>query len=86
MTFFSKLKNYDSLTDPPIFMGFVIDEASGRGRPMIDRLFDDKHIMDLAGRRPLFGRRLANDRQTDGRWHFIKETLADGHRISADDD
>ena len=26
-----------SLTDPPIFMGFVIVEASGDGRPMIGR-------------------------------------------------
>ena len=26
-----------SLTDPPIFIGFVIGEASGDGRPMIGR-------------------------------------------------
>ena len=28
-----------SLTDPPIFMGFVVGEASGDGRPMIGRRF-----------------------------------------------
>ena len=28
-----------SLTDPPIFRGFVIGEASGDGRPMIGRRF-----------------------------------------------
>ena len=37
-----------SLTDPPIFRGFVIGEASGDGRPIIGRLFEDFFIMVLA--------------------------------------
>ena len=34
-----------SLTDPPIFRGFVIGEASGDGRPMIGRHFEDFFII-----------------------------------------
>ena len=50
MTFFSKLKNYDSLTDPPIFMGFVIDDKSAERRPTIwplDELECELGIMRL---------------------------------------
>ena len=32
---------------------------------------------------PIIGHQYALDRQTVGRWHFIKETLADRRRISA---
>ena len=38
MTFFAEAHKLKvSLTDLPIFRGFVIGEASGDGRPMIDR-------------------------------------------------
>ena len=56
-----------SLTDPPIFRGFVIGEASGDGRPMIGRRFEDFFIMISAEGRPIIGRQSADDRQTVGR-------------------
>ena len=69
-----------SLTDPPIFMGVVIGEASGDGRPMIGRRFKEINIMISAEGRPIIGRQSADDRQTVGRWVFIKESSADRRR------
>ena len=56
-----------SLTDQPIFRGFVIVEASGDGRPMMGRRFDDFFIMISAEGRPIIGRQSADDRQTVSR-------------------
>ena len=75
------------LTNPPIFMGFVIGEASGGGlpddRPTIGQLFEDFVIMISAEGRPIIGRQSADDRKTVGRWHFIKKPSEDRRRISA---
>ena len=82
--FFAKAANLKiSLTNPPIFGGFVIGEASGDGRPMIGRHFEDFFIKRSAESRPIIGHQSADDRQTVGRWHFIKESSADRRRISA---
>ena len=67
-----------SLTDPPIFMGFVIGEASGDGRPIIGRQSADF----LKSFHYDIGRQSAVDRQRVGRWHFIREPSADRRRIS----
>ena len=66
-----------SLTDPPIFRGFVIGEASGDGRPMIGRRFEEIYLMISVEGRPIIGRQSADNRQTVGRSHFIKEPSAD---------
>ena len=72
-----------SLTDPPILRSFVIGEASGDGRPMIDRLFEEIYIMKSADGRPIIWCQSAIDRPTVGWWHFIEEPSADRRRISA---
>ena len=55
-----------SLTNPPIFMGFVIGEASGDGCPMIGRRFEEIVIMISAEGRLIIGCQSADDRQTVG--------------------
>ena len=72
-----------SLTDPPIFRGFVIGEASGDGRPMIGRQSADFLKIFSSWYRSKVARSSGDDRQTVGRWHFIKEPSADRRRISA---
>ena len=78
-----------SLTDPPIFRGFVIGEASGDGRPMIGRQSADylkkfsscyrpDHRASI-GRRSPDGRSMTYYQRTVGR-----QTLDIG-RQSADD-
>ena len=79
-----KLK--DSLTDPPIFRGFVIMTV----REIVKRwsadsrstFFAEFYIMISAEGRPIIGRQSTDDRQTVGRWYFIKEQLPNRRRIS----
>ena len=82
-----------SLTDPPIFRGFVIGEASGDGRPMIGptigRLFEDFFVMNI-GRRSPDHRASIGRRSPDGRsMTFYQRTVGrqtpDIGRHSADD-
>ena len=76
-----------SLTDPPIFIGFVIGEASGDGRPMIDRRLEEFCIMISVKGRQIIGRQSADDRQTVGRRGLTKNRRQrDAHigRHSAD--
>ena len=67
-----------SLTDPPIFMGFVIGEASGDGRPMIGRqsadflkIFSSRYRLKVARssgvNRPTIARRSVDDISTKNR-------------------
>ena len=48
-----------------------------------DNRFEEFFIMTSAEGRPIIGRQSADDRQTVGRWHFIKDPSADRRRISA---
>ena len=69
------------------FQGFCHRWSVGRWSPddwpTIGRLSEDFFIMISAEGRPIIGRQSADDRQTVGRWHFIKEPSADRRRISA---
>ena len=49
-----------SLTDPPIFIGFVIGETSGDDRPTVGRRFEEIFIM-------IFGQRSPDHRASIGR-------------------
>ena len=71
-----------SLTDPPIFKGFVIGEASGDDRPTIGRRFEEIYLMISAEGRPIIGCQSTDDRQTVRRSHLIKQPLLDRRRIS----
>ena len=69
-TFFVEAPNLKvSLTDPPIFRGFVIGEASGDGRPMIGRQSADflKKFYHVIGRRSAKHRASIGRRSPDGR-------------------
>ena len=57
-----KLK--DSLTDPPIFRGFVVGEASA----MVAPRFEEIYSLISAEGRPIIGRQSADYRQTVGRY------------------
>ena len=57
----------------------MVARWSADDRPTFWRFF----IMISADGRPIIGRQSADDRQTVGRWHFIKEPSADRRRISA---
>ena len=65
-----------SLTDD--FQVFFIGEASGDGRPTFWRNLHHGHGL----RSPNIERQSADDRQTVGCWHFLKELSADRRRIS----
>ena len=80
-----------SLTDPPIFMGFVIDEASGDGRPMIGRQSADVLKKFTSWYRPKVARKSGVNRPTIARRSVDKflsknrqQTDADIGRYSAD--
>ena len=80
-----------SLTDPPIFMGFVIGEASGDGRPMIGRQSADVLKKFTSWYRPKVARSSCVNRPTITRRsvdEFLsknrRQTDADIGRHSAD--
>ena len=74
----------DRSTDFQVFFHrWSVGRWSPDDRPTIGRLFEDFFIMISADGRPIIGRLSADDRQTVGRWHFIKGPSADRRRISA---
>ena len=68
-----------SLTDPPIFMGFVIGEASGDGRPMIDRQSADVLKKFTSWYRPKVARSSGVNRLTIAR-RSVDEVLPKNRR------
>ena len=77
-----------SLTDPPIFIGFVIGEASVDDRPMIGRQFEEIYIMISAkGRQTIgvsIGRRSPDGRSITFYQRIVGRRTPDISRHSAD--
>ena len=68
-----------SLTDPPIFIGFVIGEASGDGRPMIGRQSADVLKKFTSWYRPKVARSSGVNRPTIAR-RSVDEVLSKNRR------
>ena len=68
-----------SLTDPPIFRGFVIGEASGDGRPMIGRQSADFLKIFTSWNRPTVARSSGVNRPLIARWS-VDDILSNNRR------
>ena len=66
------------------FHGFCHRRSVGRwsadNRPTVGRRFEEIYVMISAEGRPIIGRQSLDDRQTVGRWGFIKDSSANRRR------
>ena len=83
-TFLSKHQVKSFVDRSADFQGFCDRWSVGRWspdeRPTVGRCFEEIYIMISAEGHPIIGCQSADDRQTVGRWGFIKESSADRRR------